>query len=166
VIAMIGKNISGSRPATLAEVSGVLEKRLEEAEAEFKKMKKEKKAVEKPPEPPPAPAEGAEGAEGAEAGAAPELPPAPPEEKSPLGLEQRYALEYAKKFAKVGKRKAEEILEKLMKIDKMKPEAAVKIVDIMPKNADQVKLILSKERMSATEKEAEEVLKIVDDFRK
>ena len=55
MILMIGKNVIGSRPATLAEVSGVLEKRLEEAEAEFKKMKKEKKGVivEKPPEPPP-----------------------------------------------------------------------------------------------------------------
>jgi len=161
---MIGKNITGSRPATLAEVSGILEKRLEEAEAEFKKMKKEKKVAEKPPEPPPAPAEGAEGAEGEAAAVA--LPPAPPEEKSPLGLEQRYALEYAKKFAKVGKRKAEEIFEKLMKVEKMKPEAAAKLIDIMPKNTDQVKLILSKERIAAGDKEAEEVLKIVDGFRK
>ncbi len=159
---MIGKNVIGSRPATLAEVSGILAKRLEEAEAEFKKMKKEKKAVvvvEKPPEPP---------AEGAEAGAegAPAPVPAPPEEKSPLGLEQRYALEYSKKFAKVGKRKAEEILEKLMKVEKMKPEAAVKLIDIMPKNKEQAKLILTKERMAAGDKEAEEVLKIVDEFRK
>ena len=161
MILMIGKNVIGSRPATLAEVSGILEKRLEEAEAEFKKMKKEKKVVvvEKPPEPP---------AEGAEAGAegAPAPVPAPPEEKSPLGLEQRYALEYSKKFAKVGKRKAEEVFEKLMKVDKMKPEAAVKLIDIMPKNKEQAKLILTKERMAAGDKEAEEVLKIVDEFRK
>lgn len=162
---MIGKNISGSRPATLAEVSGILEKRLEEAEAEFKKMKREKKVVEVRPPEPPAPAEGA----GAEAGAEGAPTPAPelaPEEKSPLGLEQRYALEYAKKFAKVGKRKAEEIYEKLMKIEGMKPEAAAKLIDIMPKNADQVKLILLKERITAGDKEAGEVLKIVEEFRK
>lgn len=159
MILMIGKNVIGSRPATLAEVSGVLEKRLEEAEAEFKKMKKEKKiVVEKPPEPP---AEGEAGAEGAPAAPAPA-----PEEKSPLGLEQRYALEYSKKFAKVGRRKAEEIFEKLMKVEKMKPEAAVKLIDIMPKNKEQAKLILTKERMAAGDKEAEEVLKIVDEFRK
>jgi DNA-directed RNA polymerase subunit F len=154
---MIGKSVVGSRPATLVEVEGVMSKRLEEAEAEMKKLKKEKKVVEKPPEPPPEAAEGAEGAPAA---------PAPPEDKSPLGLEQRSALEYAKKFAKIGKRKAEELQEKLMKLDKMKPEAAAKITDIMPLNDDQVKLILSKEKISAGEKEIAEVMKIVESFRK
>jgi len=165
---MIGKNIIGSRPTTLAEVSSVLEKRLEEAEAEFKKMKKEKKAVvvEKPPEPPPEPAEGGESASEGGTAPSPQAPAAPLEEKSPLGLEQRYALEYAKKFAKLGKRKAEEMFATLMKVEKMKPEAAAKLVDILPKNPEQVKFILSKERITASDKDAADVLKIVDDFRK
>ena len=155
---MIGKAIVGSRPATLTEVESIMGKRLEEAEEEMKRRKKEKKVVEAPPEPPAEPAEGAEG----EA-----VPPAPPpEEKSPLGLEQRSALEYAKKFSTLGKRKAEEMIGKLMKLENMKPEAAAKMVDIMPLNADQVRLIFTKEKISATEKELSEVMKVVEDFRK
>jgi len=162
---MIGKSVVGSRPVALVEVEGILGKRLEEAEAEFKKMKKEKKVVEKPPEPPPEPAEeGVEGVEGVPI--VPPAPAAPPEEKSPLGLEQRTALEYAKKFAKIGKRKAEEMQAKLMKIDKMKPEVAIKVIDLMPLNADQVKLVFAKEKVSAGDKEVSEVMKIVEDFRK
>ena len=156
---MIGKNVVGNRPVTLAEVSSILEKRMEEAEAEMKKMKKEKKVVvEAPPTPPAAPVEGGEGIEGA--AAVPVAPVAPVEEKSPLGLEQRNALEYSKKFAKFGKRKA------VMNIDGMKAEAATKIVDIMPKSREQVKHILTKERIPAADKDADAVLKAIDSFRK
>ena len=155
---MIGKSTVGSRPATLTEVESIMSKRLEEAEEEMKRRKKEKKVAEKPPEPPPAPVEGAEGDA---------VAPAPPqEEKSPLGLEQRSALEYAKKFSKLGKRKAEEMMGKLMKLEKMKPEAAAKIIDIMPLNDDQVRLIFTKEKISASEKELSAVMKIVEEFRK
>ena len=162
---MIGKNIIGSRPATLTEVAEVMEKRLVDAEEEMKRRKKEmkeKKVVEKPPEPPPA----AEGAEGAAAeGAAPVAPP-PVEDKSPMGLEQRTALEYAKKFSKLGKRKAADLYDELMKMDKMKPEIAVKVIDILPSNADQVRHLFAKERVTADEKQIAAVIKLVGEYKK
>jgi len=162
---LIGKNTIGSRPVTLAEVSEVMEKRLVDAEEEMKRRKKEmkeKKVVEKPPEPPPAP-EGEAAAEGAPA-VAPVAPPV--EDKSPMGLEQRTALEYAKKFAKLGKRKAAEMFEELVKMDKMKPEIAVKVVDILPTNADQVKHLFAKERVTADEKQVAAVIKLVGEYKK
>ena len=167
---MIGKNIVGSRPATLVEVSEIMEKRLEEAEAEMKRLKKLKKPVPVPPPSPVSaqmPAEG-EGAEGAPEGTSEGVPAAAPkpEEKSPLGLEQRYTLEYAKKFAKLGKKKAEELYEKLMKFEKMKPEAATKLIDLMPVSAEQIKLVLAKERVPAGDKDLGELLKPIEEFRK
>ncbi len=159
---MIGKSVINSRPAALSEVEGVMSKRMEEAEAEMKKMKKEKKVIPKPEPVPEPPKEGEEAVEGAP----PAAIPAPPEEKAPLGLEQRTALEYAKKFSKIGKRKAEEMMAKLMKIEKMKPEVAVKMVDLMPLNVDQVKLVLAKEKISLGESEIASIMKTVEEFRK
>lgn len=118
---MIGKGEKERRPATLAEIAGILEKRLAEVHRE---------------------------------------------EEEKLGLEQRMALEYAKKFAKIGRRKAAEMYEKLMKMEKMKPEVAVKIIDIMPTNEELIKLVFAKERITPTDKDIKEVIKIVEEFKK
>jgi len=83
-----------------------------------------------------------------------------------LGFEQQATAEYSKKFAKVSKKKALEMLEDLQKIEKIKPDVAVKIVDILPKNVEQLRLILSKGRYDLTSSEIEEVLKIVGKYRK
>ena len=110
---MIEKSILSNRPATLAEVAEVLEKRKEEGE---------------------------------------------------LGFEQQTTLAYVKKYAKLSKKKAEELIEDLQKIDKIKPAVAVKIADILPKNSDQLRLIFANERYSLTSAEIEEVLKIVKKY--
>ena len=157
---MIGKRIISSHPVALFEVAEIMEKRLADAEEEMKKKKKEKKVAEKPPESP-----AGEG-EGLQEAAAQTEEAKPAEEKSPLGLEQRTTLEYAKKFSKLGKRNAAELMEKLMGLEGMKPEIAVKIVDILPSNADQVKLIFAKERVSADEKQVSKVLELVGEYKK
>ena len=160
---MIGKSIDETKPATLAEVLSILEKRYEEAQEELKRLKKEAK---KDPQPAPAPVPAPTEAEVA-AGAVPAPAPAPsPEEKLPLGLEQRLALEYVKKFAKIGKRNAQELYEKLMKVEGMKVNAAVKLIDLLPPNIDQLKLVLAKERISLNEKHVESVFSLVQDYRK
>ncbi|MDD5317800.1 MAG: hypothetical protein PHF51_03655 [Candidatus ainarchaeum sp.] len=167
---MIGKQVIESRPVTLVEVADIMEKRLEDAEAEAKRRKKEK--LDKPVLPPAAPVapegeggvEVAEGAPGVEAPVAPV--PAPVEDKSPLGLEQRSTLEYSKKFAKLGKRKAADMVEKLLESGKMKPEIAVKVVDLMPENKEQVKLLFAKERVTASDDDVSAVVKLVQEFKK
>jgi len=166
---LIGKQSIETRPATLVEVADIMEKRLEDAEEEAKRRKKEK--LDKPaPIVPPAPVipegEIGSGAAAQELAAAAAEAPKPPEDKSPLGLEQRSTLEYAKKFAKIGKRKAEEMREKLMKMGKMKPEIAVKIIDLMPVNKEQIKLIFAKERVTASDEDVSAVIKLVEEFKK
>ncbi|VVC72208.1 Uncharacterised protein [uncultured archaeon] len=169
---MIGKQTIESRPVNLVEVADIMEKRLADAEVEAKRRKKE--GLDKPAPPPATPAlpegetgvEVAEGAGAEAAAAAAAAVPKPVEDKSPLGLEQRSTLEYSKKFAKIGKRKAAEMMEKLGKLDKMKPEIAVKVVDLMPENKEQVKLLFAKERVTATDAEVSAVIKVVEDFKK
>jgi len=81
-----------------------------------------------------------------------------------LGFEQQTTLAYAQKYAKLSKKKAAELIEELQKMDKIKPAVAVKIADILPKNADQLRLIFANERYSLTSAEIEEVLKIVKKY--
>ena len=83
-----------------------------------------------------------------------------------LGFEQQATLDHATKFSKLSKKKASEMLEELMKNDKIKPDFAVKIVDILPKNAVQLRLILTKGRYDLTSSEIEDVLKIVEKYSK
>ncbi len=81
-----------------------------------------------------------------------------------LGFEQQVTLDHAKKFTRLGKEKREEMLKELLGFEKIKEEAAVKIVDLMPANADQLRLIFSKERYSFDEKETGEVLDVVKKY--
>jgi len=112
---MIEKAVLFNRPAVLAEVAEVLEKRKEEGE---------------------------------------------------LGFEQQTTLAYAQKYAKLSKKKAAELIEELQKMEKVKPAVAAKIIDILPKNSDQVRMIFANERYSLSSAEIEEVLKIVKKYSK
>lgn len=78
-----------------------------------------------------------------------------------LGYEQQTSLDYAKKFAKVSKEKADELVEKLMKNEKISRWTATKIVDIMPKYKSQVTVITAKEKCDLSDNEKGEVLRIV-----
>ena len=81
-----------------------------------------------------------------------------------LGFEQQVTLDYAKKFTKLDKGKRETLLKELLDFEKIKEEAAVKIVDLLPTNADQLRLIFSKERYVLDDKETGEVLDVVKKY--
>jgi len=111
---MIGKGANEIRPATLAEVLKVLEKRQGTA-GEF-------------------------------------------------GFEQQTTLEYAKRFAHLKLSDAEEMYKELIELE-VKPEIAVKVVDLLPiKN--QLMLILAKDKVELPEKKMEKVLELVAKFQK
>ncbi|MDZ4256048.1 MAG: RNA polymerase Rpb4 family protein, partial [archaeon] len=58
--------------------------------------------------------------------------------------EQNQTLEYVTKFAKLKKEDAEGLYNNLMNIEGMNEDAAVKIVDFLPEDAEALKLILPK----------------------
>lgn len=75
-----------------------------------------------------------------------------------FGFEQQTSLEYAKKF---GREKSEELIKELEKVEKLKPETAIKIADIRPKSAGTLMAILAKDKIDATEAEIKEILEKV-----
>ena len=78
-----------------------------------------------------------------------------------IGYEQQTCYDYANKFAKITKAKAEKLVEDICGNEKIKPETAVKIIDIMPKYKSQLNIILLKDKCELSDKEKEKVLELV-----
>lgn len=80
-----------------------------------------------------------------------------------LRYEQRRAIEHTNKFAKTSAKSSRALVDELIKLEKMKPEIAVRIADIMPKTKDELRTIYAKERYTLVEKELETILELVSD---
>ncbi len=87
-----------------------------------------------------------------------------PEE--PMFYEARVSLEHAEKFAKLSPEKAKELKEKLMELfDWIDDRIASKIVDILPEDYLDIRVIFAKEDYMPSPEEAEEIVKLVDEYR-
>lgn len=77
--------------------------------------------------------------------------------------EQKVTYDYAKKFAKLDTKKAEALIKKLseLKMRKLKDKQIVKIVDLLPKDMEDLKVILAKSQMPLKEDELQKILEIV-----
>ena len=112
---MIGKGAYQVRPATLAEVAKILEKR-QGTLGEF-------------------------------------------------GFEQQTSLDYARKFAHLKLSDAQN-MQKELEDAGLKPESAVKVVDLLPKSRQQLLLIIAKDKAELPEKKLAEIEEIVAKFSK
>ncbi len=81
-----------------------------------------------------------------------------------LTAEQKLALEHVQRFAKVDAKKARKLVKELMELGYVSEVNAVKIADVMPTHADDVRLIFSKERASVEKKDIEKILSVVNKY--
>jgi DNA-directed RNA polymerase subunit F len=81
-----------------------------------------------------------------------------------LTAEQKLALEHSQKFARVDTKKAKKLVKELLELGFVSEVNAVKITDIMPTHADDVRLIFSKERASVEKKDIEKILSVVEKY--
>lgn len=87
------------------------------------------------------------------------------QEKADLLFETRRALKHVRTFSKLSSENAKKLVDELLKLPQVgKRELAVKIADIMPKVADEVRAIYIKERTLSNE-EIEQILEVVEKFR-
>jgi DNA-directed RNA polymerase subunit F len=82
-------------------------------------------------------------------------------EDKELGYELRKAISHAEIFARLAAQKSRELMNELLILEKMKPEIAVRIADILPMTNDEVRSIYAKERYTLSEKELKDILEIV-----
>jgi DNA-directed RNA polymerase subunit F len=87
-----------------------------------------------------------------------------PEE--PMFYEARVSLEHAERFAKLKPEQAIELKEKLLGLfDWIDERIAVKLIDLMPEDYFDIRVIFAKEDYMPTKEEAEEIVKLLDDYR-
>jgi DNA-directed RNA polymerase subunit F len=86
------------------------------------------------------------------------------EEGTELPYEFRKALTHAETFARLKSDQAREMVERLLELDKMKLEIAIRIADLLPKSRDELRAVYAKERFSLTEEELDKILEIVAEY--
>ena len=87
-----------------------------------------------------------------------------PEE--PMFYEARVSLEHAERFAKLSPEKAAELKERLIGLfDWLDERLAAKLVDLLPEDYFDIRVIFAKEEYQPSREEAEEILKLLDEYR-
>ncbi|MCS7121752.1 MAG: RNA polymerase Rpb4 [Archaeoglobaceae archaeon] len=88
------------------------------------------------------------------------------QEVAELSFETRKALRHLRNFAKLPADKARELVNELMKLPQVKKrEIAVKLVDILPRVPDEIRIVYAKEEVNLKPEEIEEILEIISRYR-
>ena len=82
-----------------------------------------------------------------------------------LGYEQELVYEYAKKFSKLSESDSKKIGKELEELG-LRDKTVFKIIEILPVDISQLKLILVMERRALEEQEIAKIMKVVDSYRK
>lgn len=80
-----------------------------------------------------------------------------------LGYELRKAINHAEMFSKTTPVKARDLVNKLLEMEKMKPEIAIRMADVMPQSRDELRSLYAKERFTLTDEELDEMLNLVEE---
>ncbi len=81
-----------------------------------------------------------------------------------LGYELRKAIAHAEMFSKLTTKNSRDLVNELLKLEKMKPEIAFRIADILPLSNDEVRSIYAKERYTLSEQELKQILETIARF--
>ena len=83
------------------------------------------------------------------------------EKEKELGYEQKVTLDFLKKFCKQSPAKAEKLAEELKGLGKLSEKAVVNILNFMPKDLDDMRVLLANERGELSTDDKNKVLELV-----
>lgn len=78
-----------------------------------------------------------------------------------LGYEQKNALEHLRKFSKLTQKSMTGILADLEKIDRLKEKHKVAIIDMLPKDDDELRMLFSNEIVTVSDEDKKKIISIV-----
>ncbi len=81
-----------------------------------------------------------------------------------LKYEQKNALEVLRKFVKLDAEKAKKLAEELKKIEKLREKQIVDIINFLPEDNDELRVVLHKEYNSFTQEEIGTILETVKKY--
>ena len=83
-------------------------------------------------------------------------------ENNELNYEQNVTLNHISRFKHFSLEDTEKLMEELVKI--IKPKYAVRVIDLVPQDLPDLRLIFAKEKFPIKKEEMEEILKILDKY--
>ena len=83
------------------------------------------------------------------------------EDATEMAYELRRSIEHATHLAKNTPDQAKALVADLLKLEKMKPDIAYRIANIMPRTRDELRAVYAKERFTLTGEELEQILSLV-----
>jgi len=81
-----------------------------------------------------------------------------------LGYEQKNAYDYLRKYDNLTPKKVQELIEKLKEVKKLRERQIITIVNLMPKDKDDLRLLLEKDYNLLTEEEKDFILENLKKF--
>lgn len=81
-----------------------------------------------------------------------------------LGYEQNNVLEHLRKFCKLSAKGAEEMIGSLGRMEKLKERQIMLIVNNLPEDLDDLRLLFANERVSLSPEDKKKILEIVKKF--
>jgi DNA-directed RNA polymerase subunit F len=85
------------------------------------------------------------------------------EDATEMAYELRRSIEHATHLAKNSPDQAKDLVAALLSLEKMKPDIAYRIANIMPRTRDELRAIYAKERFTLTGEELDHILSLVSE---
>lgn len=86
------------------------------------------------------------------------------EKDKELGYEQKLAAEHLKKFSRLKADDSKKLVSELEGIVKLSPETLAQVVNLLPKTADELRILFSREKFNPGEEEIKKILDAVKKF--
>jgi DNA-directed RNA polymerase subunit F len=83
------------------------------------------------------------------------------EKATEMSYELRRSIDHVNHLAKIPGERARDLVEELLKLEKMKPDIAYRIANILPRTRDELRAIYAKERFTLTGDELDGILALV-----
>jgi DNA-directed RNA polymerase subunit F len=81
-----------------------------------------------------------------------------------LGYEQKNALEHLRKFSKLTDKATSDMVEELKKIEKLRDRHIVSVINMLPQDPDELRLLFANEIVTLSDEEKKKILSIVKKF--
>ena len=86
------------------------------------------------------------------------------EKEGNITYEKRLALEHAKQFVVLNITKSKQLINALLKMERISDTLAFKIAELLPQHPDEVRPIFAKERFTLEEDEIKQIIEIVKKY--
>ena len=81
-----------------------------------------------------------------------------------LGYEQKNALEHLRKFSKLTQKARDDMMAELDKIERLKDRQKVAVVDMLPKDDDELRMMFSNEVVTISDEDKKKIISLVKKF--